>query len=191
MQAPFVSVVIPGYNCAQYIALTLKSVLSQNYPNFEVVFVDDGSTDDTRDAVAPFLDRIVYHHQANGGLAAARNSGMCLARGDFIAWLDADDLCCTDRLLVQAAYLVSHPRIVATGTNFAAFDDVGIFDPAHAVRYYSQIRDAGLGALFQTRAISGVSGSIGYPYLSLKPIESILVTYGVVSYLATSYTPRH
>jgi len=149
MQAPLVSVVIPGFNCARYIRQALESVLAQTYPNIETILVDDGSTDDTPSVVAPFLDRITYHRQRNGGLAAARNTGMSLARGEYIAWFDADDLCAKDRILAQVAYLASHPDVVAVGSNFSAFDaDIGTFDKAHAARYYTQIKKNGLDGLF-------------------------------------------
>lgn len=159
MQPPRVSVVIPGFNCARYIGQALNSVLAQTYPNIEIILVDDGSTDDTPAVVAPFLDRITYHRQPNGGLAAARNAGMTLATGDYIAWFDADDVCAKDRILVQVAYLASHPDVVAIGSNFAAFDDEGgTFDRAHAARYYSQIKNHGLAGLFPNVADYDGSG---------------------------------
>jgi glycosyltransferase involved in cell wall biosynthesis len=149
MQAPLVSILIPSFNCARYIGQTLESVLAQSYPRIEVILVDDGSTDDTRNVIAPFLDRISYHYQPNGGLASARNTGMSLAQGDYIAWLDADDLCAKDRILIQVAYLSANPDVVAIGSNFSAFDDqVGTFDQAHAPVYYKQIKMNGLAGLF-------------------------------------------
>ncbi|MFZ5892914.1 MAG: glycosyltransferase family 2 protein [Myxococcota bacterium] len=149
MSPPLVSVVIPGYNCARYVAETLDSVLAQSYANFEVVFVDDGSTDATPDILAGYRDRIVYRRTANGGLAAARNAGMKLARGEFIAWLDADDVCDPDRLLVQSAYLCRRSEVVAVSSQFSAFDATrGVFDQEYAARYYSQVRTHGFGGLF-------------------------------------------
>lgn len=152
MTAPSISVVIPSYNCARYLGATLDSVLAQNYPNVELIVIDDGSTDATPEVAERYRGRIVYQRVKNGGLAAARNAGMRLAKGEYIAWLDADDLSEPGRLALQSAYLQAHPEVVAVGTSFSAFDDSGIFDANYAAHYYGQVRSHGLGGLFQTKA---------------------------------------
>lgn len=86
-----VSVVIPAYNYARFLPAALESVFAQTAPVGEVIVVDDGSTDGTRQALAPFLDRIVLLQQPNRGEAVARNAGMERASGDWVAFLDADD----------------------------------------------------------------------------------------------------
>lgn len=89
---PWVSVVIPAYNYGRYLREAVESVLAQDYAEFEVVVVDDGSTDDTRQVVEGIRDpRVRYVYQANSGLSAARNTGIKNARFPFIAFLDADD----------------------------------------------------------------------------------------------------
>lgn len=159
MAAPLVSVVIPGYNIARHIVSTLESVFSQTYPNYEVVVIDDGSTDSTPAVLDAYRDRIVSRRTPNGGLAAARNAGMQLARGEYIAWLDADDLCEPERLQVQAAFLAANPDIVAVSSGFAAFDDArGVFDADHGAQYYSQVRRHGLAGLFPERQSFDGSG---------------------------------
>lgn len=95
---PRVSVIIPSYNCASFIPETLESVFAQTYRDLEIILVDDGSTDDTPAVVAPYLDRITYIRQKNGGLPAARNTGIRAAKGEFIALLDADDSWMADKL---------------------------------------------------------------------------------------------
>lgn len=95
---PRVSVVIPAYNCASFIPETLESVFAQTYRDLEIILVDDGSTDDTQSVVAPYLDRITCIRQKNGGLPAARNTGIRTAKGEFIALLDADDSWVADKL---------------------------------------------------------------------------------------------
>jgi glycosyltransferase involved in cell wall biosynthesis len=100
---PLVSVIIPAYNAAAYIADTIQSVLDQTCQDFEIIVIDDGSTDATRAAVAPFGQRIRLQCQSNGGVARARNAGAALAAGSWIAFLDADDLWMPDKLARQLA----------------------------------------------------------------------------------------
>lgn len=106
-----VSVVIPAYNCGAYIALAVQSALDQDYPNKEVIVVDDGSTDNTAEVLAGFGQRIVVVRQPNSGVAAARNCGMQTARGELIALLDADDLWLPGKLRKQVEYLSAHPEL--------------------------------------------------------------------------------
>ncbi|MFC1657045.1 glycosyltransferase family 2 protein [Candidatus Moduliflexota bacterium] len=88
-----VTVVIPTFNCARYICQAIDSVLKQNYRNLEIIVVDDGSTDDTRETVAPYVNdgSIRYTYQDNLGLPGARNTGISMAGGEYVALLDADD----------------------------------------------------------------------------------------------------
>ena len=90
--APRFSIVIPTYNRSSSVLDTLRSCLEQTYSDLEIVVVDDGSTDDTRDVLAAIDDpRLVVVHQENAGPAAARNHGMRKATGEYIAFLDSDD----------------------------------------------------------------------------------------------------
>jgi glycosyltransferase involved in cell wall biosynthesis len=87
-----VSVVIPTYNYGRFISEAIESVLRQTYPIFEIVVVDDGSTDNTEEIVAKFGDKVKYIKQKNGGVGLARNTGVRHSTGEFIAFLDADDI---------------------------------------------------------------------------------------------------
>ena len=90
---PFFSVVIPTYNRAGFIEQTINSVLRQTFSDFEVIVVDDGSKDNTREVVAAIRDsRVFYHYKENEERAAARNMGVRLARGKYVTFLDSDDL---------------------------------------------------------------------------------------------------
>jgi glycosyltransferase involved in cell wall biosynthesis len=109
-QQPLVSVVIPSYNCARYILQAVESALDQSYPSVEIVVVDDGSTDETAELLERYRDRIRYIHQANRGLAGARNAGIRNARGDFVAFLDSDDVWFREKLEQQVAALLANPR---------------------------------------------------------------------------------
>ncbi len=117
--APLVSVVVAAYNGAALIGETLASVSAQTFTDFEVIVIDDCSTDDTRAVVRAWPDprvRLVALAQ-NGGPVRARNRGFAEARGRYIAALDHDDICRPDRLERQVAYLESHPDTVLLGTS--------------------------------------------------------------------------
>jgi glycosyltransferase involved in cell wall biosynthesis len=92
------SVIIPAYNVEPYVAEAVESALAQDYPDVEVVVVDDGSTDATAAVLAAFGDRITVVRQGNAGLAAARNAGVRSSTGEFLAMLDADDTCDPSRV---------------------------------------------------------------------------------------------
>lgn len=105
-----VSVIIPSYNSARYIASTVESALAQTYPAVEVIVVDDGSTDATQAVLAPYRSRITILHQANRGPAAARNAGLRVARGAYLLFLDSDDLLVPASVAAKAAFLEQNPR---------------------------------------------------------------------------------
>jgi len=100
-ERPTVSVVIAAYNAERWIAEAIQRVLGQDYPVLEVIVVDDGSTDATREAIAPFREPVRYVFQENAGSAAARNHGIRLARGELVAFLDADDRWLPGKLAAQ------------------------------------------------------------------------------------------
>lgn len=89
---PKVSVIIPAYNVGPYIEETLQSVFRQTFTDYEVIVVDDGSTDDIKNKIRPYMGKIKYIYQKNKGLAGARNTGIKVAKGDYIALLDGDDI---------------------------------------------------------------------------------------------------
>ena len=89
---PLVSVIIPNYNHAQYVGDAIRSVLAQTYRNYEIIVVDDGSTDNSRETVSQFDDQVQYIYQKNAGLSAARNTGIKASKGSLIGVLDADDM---------------------------------------------------------------------------------------------------
>ena len=111
---PTVSVIIPTFNRSKLVVKALRSVLCQTYRDYEIIVVDDGSTDDTAKALMPYMDRIRYVYQANLGASAAQNRGVQLARGKWISILASDDLW-------LPAKLESQFKIVATlGNDFGA-----------------------------------------------------------------------
>jgi glycosyltransferase involved in cell wall biosynthesis len=124
--SPAVSVIIPCHNTAKYLGEAIESVLAQTYPNFEIIVVDDGSTDDTPQVVKSFDDkRIRYVYQENKGLAAARNTGICHSRGQYLTFLDADDTFLPDKLMVQTTFLKNYPEIGLVAGGYLRTDGQG------------------------------------------------------------------
>jgi glycosyltransferase involved in cell wall biosynthesis len=109
VSGPLVSVIIPAYNAAQGLERTLTSVMAQDYAPFEVIVVDDGSIDGTA-AILRSASGIRCLRQENAGPSAARNRGVEEARGEFLAFVDADDEIPPTKLAVQVGYLQAHPE---------------------------------------------------------------------------------
>lgn len=109
---PIISVIIPSYNSAQWLAETVASVRAQNFPDVEIIIIDDGSTDDTHAVVSRLRgDDLIYHHKTNAGLSAARNTGISLARGKYLQFLDADDTLLPGKFASQTQALEANPTI--------------------------------------------------------------------------------
>jgi glycosyltransferase involved in cell wall biosynthesis len=104
-----ISVIIPTYNRSHLIKDAVESVLSQTYQDFELIIIDDGSTDNTREVLAEYGERLQYIYQENQGRSAARNHGINLAKGEYIAFLDSDDVWFPDKLARQVPILESAP----------------------------------------------------------------------------------
>ncbi len=100
---PKVSVIIPTYNHAEYITEAIDSVLNQTHKDFEIIVVDDGSTDNTKEVLKPYINtgKIIYFYQENKGLSAARNAGINIAKGIFLKFLDSDDILYPKQLELQ------------------------------------------------------------------------------------------
>ena len=110
-QGPRFSVIIPNYNNADTLARAIDSVLGQTYAAHEIIVIDDGSKDHSRAVVAQFGDRVRYIYQDNAGVSAARNHGARAASGDWLAFLDADDIYLPPRLQVHADWIVREPDL--------------------------------------------------------------------------------
>lgn len=121
---PYFSVVIPAYNAEQYIEFALNSVYQQTYTDYEIVVVNDGSTDNTQEILAAQKDlRLRVITQKNGGECEARNRGIKEARGQFLAFLDADDAWAPNHLSIARQFFLNHPEYVWYYTNPARFVD--------------------------------------------------------------------
>ena len=126
MSSPTVSIIMPAYNVQQYIGLAIESVLAQRFVDWELVIVNDGSKDNTRDVIARYTDpRITCIDQQNGGEAAARNTALDHIQGDYIAFLDADDFYRNDHLELTIGYLQQHAEKDAVYTDGVHIDPQG------------------------------------------------------------------
>lgn len=121
---PRVSVIIPVYNGEKYISETVNSVIAQTYTDYELILVNDGSKDTTGQILESFSnDRIKVLHIENSGVSNARNIGYAESAGDYIAFLDADDLWLPERLQETVAYLDEHKEVGLVHTHMAVIDE--------------------------------------------------------------------
>ncbi len=139
------------YNASRYLREAMESVLTQTYRDYEFIVVNDGSTDDTAKISQEYAakdERIVLVDKENTGLADSLNTGMRIARGEWIARQDADDIAMPDRLAKQVAYVASHPSTVLLGTGFVEINGAGKIQrtyryPARTKKYLRQIMRTG------------------------------------------------
>jgi len=132
--ALLISCVVPVYNGERFVADAVKSILAQSYRPIEIIVVNDGSTDRTADVLAEFGEQITVTHQENAGQAAARNNGIQTATGNFIAFLDADDLWEPEKLERQMSWLAEHPELQICTCLMQNFWAPELADEAEAMR---------------------------------------------------------
>lgn len=131
---PSVSVIIPTYQRAHWVGQAIESVLVQSYRDYEIIVVNDGSTDGTASRLNEFGDRVRVIHQANRGLPAARNAGINAAKGDLLAFLDDDDLWFPGKLASQIALFSRDPSVGLVYADMTLFDENGDRESSYADR---------------------------------------------------------
>lgn len=167
-QANLVSVVIPCYNHAQFLAHAIESVLTQSYSNFEIIVVDDGSTDDTAEVVRRYSP-VHYVYQDNAGRSSARNTGLWQSRGEFVVFLDADDRLLPNALETGINCMREHPECAFVSGHCRVIDSNGVILPSPRQRHvehehYLQLLRGGsyiwcpAVALFQRKVFDFVHG---------------------------------
>ena len=141
-----ISVIMPTYNRASYLSGAIESVLGQTFQDFELIIIDDGSTDDTHTVVNPYLKdkRIRYFMQQNGGAAAARNHGLAVRQGKYVAFIDSDDTWEKNKLTLQWAVMNQLPDVGIVCSDFSSLDDEGCREQSHIRSYFSVFDDYGL-----------------------------------------------
>lgn len=154
MTDPLVSVVIPTYNYGHFIDEAVQSVLNQSFRDFEIIVVDDGSTDNTNALLARHSEHIRYVRQTNSGVSAARNRGIKEARGKFIAFLDADDYWLPEKLLEQLKVFDDHPDVGMVYSLFYFFES-----ETHSIIGYKPIIECHRGFVLKEMFVSCMVGS--------------------------------
>ena len=159
---PTVSVIVPTHNMGHFLGSALQSVLSQSYRDFEIIVVDDGSTDNTSEVLARYsLDAIIRClHQENRGPSAARNAGIKAARGRYIAFLDADDMWLPGKLDRQVAAMRQHPEATVVYCRFRYMDLHGNLLPCSTDWVLERTRETLYEELMYRNVISGSDSAV-------------------------------
>ncbi|MDR3410843.1 MAG: glycosyltransferase family A protein [Formivibrio sp.] len=169
---PLISVIVPAHNAGKFLAAAIDSIFAQDYRPIEVILVDDGSTDNTA-AIAQSYPDVRYAYGEKQGSAVARNTALTLSSGEFIAFLDADDLWSPNKLTVQAKYLIEHPEVNCVNGKVGNFLEPQMACPAwvdsetlshstHAVQ---------LGAILVRRSLFDTVGLFNPSYLQGEDLE--------------------
>ena len=147
MGDPTLTVVMAVFNGALYLREAVDSLLAQTFADFELLIVDDGSTDATRAIIESYSDRRItlLANERNLGLSRSLNRGVALARGDYVARMDADDISEQDRLATQFEFLERHPDVVVVGSSYTLIDQHG----RHVGRRWVPCDDAGIRWMLQ------------------------------------------
>jgi glycosyltransferase involved in cell wall biosynthesis len=173
MTAPLVSAVMPVYNGERFVVEAVRSILAQTFGDFECLVVDDGSTDRTAKLLEEEQARdsrlVVHRHPSNFGFRTALNTGCALARGEFIARMDADDISEPTRFARQVAFLQAHPEVGVVGSAMQFIDDRGVrgrvksYPAGGGVAAWSMLFFNSLGhpSVMMRRALLEAAG--GYP----------------------------
>jgi glycosyltransferase involved in cell wall biosynthesis len=155
MTKALVSVIIPAYNCAGVLSETIDSVLKQTYGNIEIVVVDDGSTDGTGKVAEGYLEsgKVRSYRQENGGPGAARNMGIAVARGEFLAFVDADDSLMMDSIEKRMAFVDEVGGLELVYSNYfirwSKGESTARFDGTYPEKYRSLCREYVHGVVFE------------------------------------------
>jgi len=192
-----ISVIIPAYNNARYLREAIDSALGQTCPALEVIVVDDGSKDETPALLAAYGDRIRAFRQENAGVAAARNFGVSQARGEYVAFLDADDIWDPRKLELQIAKFENEPELGLVHCALESFgDDGSIITPflggmegwvaAELLRFETVIAGPGSTSMIPKRIFDEIGG---FDH-RLPPSEDWDLTYRIATKYRVGYVPE-
>ena len=129
---PLVSVIIPAFNPGRFIVEALESVDAQQYPNIEIIVVDDASTDETPNILESMSDHVRHIRQDRAGASVARNRGILASAGEYVAFLDADDIWHPEKLEIQYVFMRDNPDVVLSGHPCPVFKNSFLEIPSSA-----------------------------------------------------------
>ncbi|MDF1512319.1 MAG: glycosyltransferase family A protein [Anaerolineae bacterium] len=132
---PLISVIVPVYNGEAYLSEALESILSQTYQPLDIIVIDDGSTDNSRDIAESFIPHLRYYYQPNAGVGSAMSAGVTYAKWEYLAFLDADDLWMPDKLTLQMTVFMQNPGLGAVFTKIEQFYSSDI-RPEYRQKYF-------------------------------------------------------
>lgn len=146
---PTISVILPAYNAARFLAEAIESILNQTFKDFELILINDGSHDQTKDIMLSYKEKdariVILDNDGNRGLSYSFNHGIEMARGKYIARMDADDVSLPNRFRKQVSYLERHPKISILGSSMIQINEKGdkMFtlnrEPSHALIKFSSL----------------------------------------------------
>ncbi|NOS80980.1 MAG: glycosyltransferase family 2 protein [Nitrospira sp.] len=167
---PKISIIIPTYNRALFVTEAIDSVMAQTFRDYEVIVVDDGSTDNTKDVLLRYGERIRYIYQSNSGVGAARNAGVRCAVGEWLAFLDSDDIWLPEYLSCQMAQANQNPSAHTLMTNSIRFESDGsslnVFQ--HYGIDYPETAKTGLCLIERPLSLILQKGNPGFPATMFK-----------------------
>lgn len=182
---PFVSVVITNYNYADFLNCSITSVLEQTYRNFELIVVDDGSTDHSRQVIESYGDRLFAIFQANAGMGASRSAGLAQAKGEIICFLDADDYFHPEKLSKVVAAFVEHPEWVLISHCWTSVNKAGDAIGSGASNILSQ-GDVRNLLLKWGRYASSITSASAYRRSALEQVLPMSGDFGIDTYMNAS-----
>jgi glycosyltransferase involved in cell wall biosynthesis len=164
MMFPLVSVVVPVYNGANFVAQAIEAILAQNYERVEVVLVDDGSVDETPEIVGRYP--VKYLRQDNAGPSSARNAGLAASTGEFLTFCDYDDIYHVDKVSAQVRYLMEHPDTACVLVHHRTFVEAGTEPPT-----WMSKDDTGVQAPMIRRTVLDSVGGYNVEYRMSETME--------------------
>ncbi len=166
-EPPTVSVIMPAYNSARFIGEAIESVLGQTWPKTELIIIDDGSTDETASIIKSYGDRVRYVYQQNARQAVARNAGIAISKGEYLAFIDADDVWGEEKLQKQLDKFQSNPSLGLVSCSTIEIDE---FSKQIGVKS-TNLRGKALRSILLGEGAAGINGSS--PLIPRQVIESV------------------
>jgi glycosyltransferase involved in cell wall biosynthesis len=167
-----VSVIIPVFNGGRFLNKAIESVLNQTYKNFEIIVVDDGSNDNSAEIAKSYCD-VIYKYQENGGVASARNNALSKVKGDFIAFLDADDFYPKDKLEIQVNHLKDNENTDCCIGHVYNFIEPGYYISTKDLDHFSNKEKIALPTLVAKKYVFDQVGHFNINYISCSDFEWI------------------